>query len=103
MLDSTSSYIPLPGIKGQVLGKVVEFFLHHYQNLDYVATPSPKDPLSAWDQAFVGDLGYAKLIQLANASNYLDARGLTHVVCSTISRLIKGKTPAQIRANLLNA
>lgn len=97
----TEGKIPLPNVTGKILTKVVQYCKHHAEN----PTPASEDKkdelrtdnLSEWDQDLL-KVDQATLFEMILAANYLDIKNLLDATCKTVANMIKGKTPAEIRA-----
>lgn len=99
--DGGNIEIPLPNVKSQVLGKVIEFCEHHLQEpMTEIEKPlkSQKmaDVVQKWYADFV-DLEQSLLFELILAANYMDIKPLLDLTCATVASMIKGKSPEDIR------
>ena len=89
----------MPGVKGEVLAKVVEYMNHH-KGIDASIPEKPlrsasmkdvcKDP---WDADFIDRTSENRqsFYDLILAANYMDMKGLLHLGCAKTAGLIKGK------------
>jgi S-phase kinase-associated protein 1 len=106
--EDNEQEIPLPNVKSEVLGKVIEFCKHH------VDAPMPEiekplksskmeDVVPDWDAKFV-DIEQELLFELILAANYMDIKSLLDLTCAKVASMIKGKTPEEIRKtfNIVN-
>jgi len=96
--DSSASDLPMPGVRGDILQKVVEYLVYH-KGLDCPAPDKPlrssvmkdvcKDP---WDADYIDRIGdnREQLYQLILAANYMDIKSLLHLGCAKVASLIKG-------------
>jgi S-phase kinase-associated protein 1 len=94
MIDDMCSYattvaIPLHNVTHRILMLVIEFC---EQN-------SPPDE---WASEFCKKLDQETLFELILASNYLDIRSLLNATCRTVTDMIRGKTPEEIRKSFNN-
>ncbi|KAH9373025.1 hypothetical protein HPB48_003403 [Haemaphysalis longicornis] len=99
--------VPLPSISSDVLEKFIMWAKQHKDD-----TPTPDDDstadeikkygryISPWDENFLR-VGHDMALKLTTASVYLDIKGLRDVTCETVARMIRGRTPEEIRG-LLN-
>jgi hypothetical protein len=88
--------IPLPNVKAQVLGKVIEFCEHHLKEpMTEIEKPlksqAMADVVQKWYADFV-DLEQVLLFELILAANYMDIKPLLDLTCATVASMIKGKT-----------
>jgi len=91
--------IPLPNVNSKTLKKVIEWAEYHKNDPapeDDDNTDKRTDDISAWDQKFL-NLAQNDLFELILAANYLDIKGLLVVTCKTVAKMIKNKTPEEIR------
>ena len=100
--------IPLPNVKSEVLGKVIEFCKYHVEKpMNDIEKPLKSAKMSevvdAWDAKFV-DIEQELLFELILAANYMDIKPLLDLTCATVASMIKGKTPEEIRKtfNIVN-
>jgi S-phase kinase-associated protein 1 len=94
--DCADNAIPVQNVTGQILAKVIEYCKKH---VDAAAADDEKpseDDLKNWDGEFV-KVEQGTLFDLILAANYLDIKSLPDLTCETVSNMIKGKTPEQIR------
>eukprot|EP00501_MAST-03F_sp_TOSAG23-6_P001210 GSMAST32.ASY1.ANO1.1254.1 assembled CDS len=86
--DNDEQEIPLPNVKSEVLGKVIEFCKHHIEK-----------PLKSSKMEDV-----ELLFELILAANYMDIKSLLDLTCAKVASMIKGKTPEEIRKtfNIVN-
>ena len=94
--------IPLPNVQTRELIRVVAFMREHLERpLPAIQKPlrsaRMRDLVSAWDADFV-DLEQEELFALILAANYLDMPALLDLTTAKAASMIKGKTPAEIRA-----
>ncbi|KAJ7790077.1 S-phase kinase-associated protein 1A-like protein [Mycena olivaceomarginata] len=96
--------IPLPNVSSGVLKKVLEYCEHHrgepLQTTDSEQsqheTRKRTTDISEWDQNFLID-NLEMLSEIINAANYLDIQPLLDVGCQFVVRMLKGKTPEEMR------
>jgi len=103
--DSSASEVPMPGVKGDILAKVVEFMQHHKG----VEPPIIEKPLrsklmkelckDAWDAEYIDKIGEDRqmLYDLILAANYMDVKSLLHLGCAKVASLIKGQPLDKIK------
>lgn len=110
MIDDGESdqEIPLPNVKSNVLGKVIEYCRHHHNNLPAeiekpLKSATLSDVVSEWDASFV-EVEQELLFELILAANYMDIKHLLDLTCAKVASMIKGKTPEEIRKtfNIVN-
>lgn len=97
-LEDLDGGIPLVNISHATLLKIVEWCTHHKDD-----PPLPDDApakhtgeISDWDKEFT-NVEQEALFEILMASNYLDIKGLLHLVLATIAFMIKGKTTEELR------
>ena len=93
--------IPLPNVKGVVLGKVIEYCQHYVEEpMTEITTPLPASTLEAivqpWYCEFVR-LEHVLLFELVTAANYMNIQPLLDLTCLAVSVMIKGKSADEIR------
>jgi S-phase kinase-associated protein 1 len=103
-IGSETPPVPLPNLKIETLIRVIEFCTRHVDN------PCPKieKPIRYSDMhAIVGEEDadfinsfedLEQLFDIILAANYLDIESLLDLGCAKIASMMKGKTPAQVRA-----
>jgi len=103
--DPSASEVPMPGVKGDILGKIVEYANHHKGT----EPPIIEKPLrskvmkdvckDAWDAEFIDKIGENRpqLYDLILAANYMDIKGLLHLGCAKVASLIKGQPLEKIK------
>ena len=94
--------IPLPNVTGKILEKVVEYCKYHTEHPDAVSEEKKEDEkrtddIIGWDLDLM-KVDQPTLFEVILAANYLDIKGLLDLSCKTVANMIKGKTPAEIRA-----
>jgi len=99
--DSTETNIPLPNVKGSVLGKVVQYMKYHADNPGKeiekpLKSQNMNEVVMQWDADFV-EVDQELLFELILAANYMDIKPLLDLTCAKVASMIKGKTPEQIR------
>ena len=89
----------MPGVRGDILGKVVEYLVYHKG----VESPAPDKPLRSavmkdvckdpWDADYIDRIGANRqqLYELILAANYMDIKTLLHLGCAKVASLIKGQ------------
>eukprot|EP00013_Stygamoeba_regulata_P004321 CAMPEP_0177631378 /NCGR_PEP_ID=MMETSP0447-20121125/1719_1 /TAXON_ID=0 /ORGANISM="Stygamoeba regulata, Strain BSH-02190019" /LENGTH=169 /DNA_ID=CAMNT_0019132861 /DNA_START=125 /DNA_END=634 /DNA_ORIENTATION=+ len=91
--------IPLSNVSGKILEKVIKYCEYHHENpepADDKKDEKKTDDISPWDETFC-NVDQATLFELILAANYLDIKSLLDLTCKTVAKMIKGKTPEQIR------
>lgn len=112
--EEIKEILPLPNVTAMILKKVIDWCEFHKEEPE----PEPDDPeetrngerkqrqivdLCAWDEEFVKvDKGI--IFEIIIAANYLHIQGLIDMTCMTVAKMLKGKTPEQIREefNIVN-
>jgi S-phase kinase-associated protein 1 len=100
-LGTSDSPVPLHNINTKILTKILEYCQHHIDNPeipDTVSDENKETVISPWDKNFC-EMDQGCLFELILAANFLDIKPLLNVTCKTVSNLIKGKTPEEIRKN----
>jgi len=97
--NGTEETIPLPNVSGSILARVIEYCKYHVnvdrRNADGQPVETRED-IERWDADFV-KVDQTTLFDLILAANYLNIEGLLDVTCQTVAKMIKGKTPEEIR------
>lgn len=98
--------VPLAGVDGKTLEKVVEWCKQHVNDPkdteaasaqgDVVPAPPKAVELTEEDKAFFLPLTQEAIFQLILAANYLDIKKLLDVCCRSVANSVLGKTPKQI-------
>ena len=91
--------IPLANVTSDVMKKVIEWAEHHKDD-----DPSQDEKegeqitldISSWDANFI-KVDQGMLFSLILAANYLKIDGLLDLATSTVSNMIRGKSPKEIR------
>ena len=91
--------IPLAEVTSDVMKKVIEWAEHHKDD-----DPSQDEKegeqitldISSWDANFI-KVDQGMLFSLILAANYLKIDGLLDLATSTVSNMIRGKSPEEIR------
>jgi len=103
--DPTASEVPMLGVKGEILSKVVDYMSHHKGSeppiiekplRSKVMKDVCKDP---WDADFIDKIGENRqqLYDLILAANYMDIKSLLHLGCAKVASLIKGQPLEKIK------
>ena len=88
-------------IKGDILKKVVEY-LEHYENEEpkEIERPLPslnfQECVDEWDYSFI-DININTILEIINASNYLNIPPLLELSSAKMASIIKGKTTEEVR------
>jgi S-phase kinase-associated protein 1 len=95
----------MPGVKGDILAKVVEYLVYHKGT----EAPPPEKPLRSkvmkdvckdpWDADYIDKLAdnRQQLYDLILAANYMDIKALLHLGCAKVATLIKGAPLEKIK------
>merc|ERR1712146_13047 len=106
--DEEQQEIPLPNVKSQSLGNVIEFCKHYSEDpMNEIEKPlkssNMNEVVQEWYANFV-NVEQEALFELILAANYMDIKPLLDLTCATVASEIKGKTPEEIRQtfNIVN-
>ncbi|KAF5729521.1 SKP1-like protein 1B-like [Tripterygium wilfordii] len=88
--DCADGKIPLPNVKSKTLSKILEYCMKHAEDKDAAGN------LKSFDSDFM-KVDTNTLYDLLMAANYLEIKKLLGLCCQTVTDMIKGKTPEQIR------
>jgi len=103
--DENATEVPIPGVTGPILEKVVEYMDHHKG----VEPPIIEKPLRSkvlkdvcsdkWDAEYIDKIGdnRQQLYDLILAANYMDIKSLLHLGCAKVASLIKGQPLEKIK------
>jgi len=103
--DTTATDVPIPGVTGAILEKVVEYMAHHKGT----EPPLIEKPLRSkilkdvcsdkWDAEYIDKIGdnRQQLYDLILAANYMDVKSLLHLGCAKVASLIKGQPLEKIK------
>eukprot|EP00310_Coccolithus_braarudii_P014736 CAMPEP_0183346514 /NCGR_PEP_ID=MMETSP0164_2-20130417/11613_1 /TAXON_ID=221442 /ORGANISM="Coccolithus pelagicus ssp braarudi, Strain PLY182g" /LENGTH=176 /DNA_ID=CAMNT_0025517799 /DNA_START=68 /DNA_END=598 /DNA_ORIENTATION=- len=106
--DQSVDDLDIPGVKGDVLKKIVEYMNHH-KGTD---PDPPEKPLRSksmkdvckdqWDATFIDGIGKNRqhLYDVILAANYMDIKSLLHLGCAKVASLIKGQPLEKIKTIL---
>ena len=98
--EDDEDVVPLPNVNAAILKKVIEWATYHKDDPPLPEDDENKekrtDDICSWDADFL-KVDQGTLFELILAANYLDIKGLLDVICKTIAKMIKGKTPEEIR------
>jgi len=97
--DADAAEVPIPGVKGEILAKIVEYVNYHKG----VDPGIPDKPLRSkimkevcsqhpWDADFIDAIGAQRqlLYDVILGANYMDIKSLLHLGCAKVASLIKG-------------
>ncbi|KAL1828022.1 hypothetical protein ACET3Z_006434 [Daucus carota] len=84
-----SSVIPVPRVKGNAMGKIIEFCKKHTEESD-------EKVLKEFDAEFL-NLGPDALYDLMVSANFLEIKVLLDSVTTKVADMIKGKSSEEIR------
>uniref|UniRef100_A0A7S2BM50 S-phase kinase-associated protein 1 n=1 Tax=Florenciella parvula TaxID=236787 RepID=A0A7S2BM50_9STRA len=106
--ETDQQEIPLPNVKSQILGKVMEFCKHYCEEpMNEIEKPlkssNMHEVVQEWYANYV-EVEQETLFELILAANYMDIKPLLDLTCATVASMIKGKTPEDIRKtfNIVN-
>ncbi|XP_068661881.1 SKP1-like protein 1A [Aristolochia californica] len=86
--------IPIPSVKSEILGKVVEYC---NQRASQVKGPAKsKMEIEEWEKEFI-DVDHVTLRDLLLAANFLNIQGLLDLALDKTASMISGKYPQEIR------
>ncbi|KAH7725788.1 Protein SKR-2 [Aphelenchoides avenae] len=94
---------PVPNVEARVFKKVIEWCVEHKGQADPILEHDPNTRERKWftfsefEKKFF-DVPVVELEELVMAANFLDIKSLYYYGCQSISALIKGKSPDEIRA-----
>lgn len=103
--DASASEVPIPGVTGEILEKLVTYMNHH-AGTEPPIIPKPlrskemKQVCSdAWDAEYIDKIGDVRqdLYDLILAANYMDVKSLLHLGCAKVASLIKGQPLEKIK------
>ena len=97
--------IPLPNVKSDTLERIIRFCVHHETYpMKEIKKPLKssvmKEIVPEWDAEFIDSLSQPDLYDLILAANYMDFAYLLDLACAKVASTLKGKTSAEIRANM---
>uniref|UniRef100_A0A0E0IZ59 SKP1-like protein n=1 Tax=Oryza nivara TaxID=4536 RepID=A0A0E0IZ59_ORYNI len=95
--DCTTNGVPLPNVASKVLAKVIEYCVKHA-----AAAEDEEKELKSFDAEFMIDVDKNMLYGLLLASNFLNIKSLLDLCCQHTANLIKGKSPEQIRKEIVD-
>lgn len=103
--------MPLPKVRSTVLEKLLEWAKHHWRDKE-PETPEQRaerdkwlgpmtsvkfyDVVSAWDEQFLS-VDRPMLIDIMNAANYLNIKGLLDTACTFVAHQIRGRSTEEMR------
>jgi len=82
--------IPLPDVDGKILEKIIEY-LNHYENSEPKIIKKPlknykmKEAFEKWDYDYINNMNIEDIINLLNASNYMDIDSLVQLCKNKIA------------------
>ena len=101
-VETDSEAIPLPCVDSKTLKKVVQW-CEHYKDVSENDGDKKDDidgneaqEMSEWDTEFF-KMPQNEVYEIILAANYLEIKDLLSIGCKTVSKMICGKTPQQIR------
>ena len=101
LISEGKTTIELEEIKGEVLGKVVEY-LKYYADKDFPVLPEVlksndlKAEIGEWDFSFINPISFENCFHLINAGSFLGLNHLYELACSKIAAFMKGKSPDEV-------
>lgn len=94
--------VPVPNVKTEVLGKVLEYCQYHKGTLPQVIPKPLKSAnliecgVDGFDCKYI-DVEQDLIFALIQAANYLDIKGLLDLACAKVASMIKGRSVQEIR------
>lgn len=97
--ETDATEIPFPDISGRTFKKVVEFCQHYseFKPEEESRVGYRKTELTERERSFC-DVDLGTLIDVINASNYLDINPLLTITTKFVASLVSGKTPDEIKS-----
>ncbi|GAB5363804.1 hypothetical protein AAMO2058_000914400 [Amorphochlora amoebiformis] len=103
--DRAAKEIPVPGVEGKILEKVVEYMkFHQGKEAPLVEKPLRSKKMKEvckepWDATFIDGIGEDRqtLYDVILAANYMDIKALLHLGCAKVASLIKGQPLEKIK------
>jgi len=103
--DATASEVPMLGVKGDILSKVVDYMIHHKGSEPPIIEKPLRSKImkdvckDAWDADYIDKIGENRqqLYDLILAANYMDIKSLLHLGCAKVASLIKGQPLEKIK------
>eukprot|EP00818_Percolomonas_sp_WS_P010197 CAMPEP_0117449130 /NCGR_PEP_ID=MMETSP0759-20121206/7781_1 /TAXON_ID=63605 /ORGANISM="Percolomonas cosmopolitus, Strain WS" /LENGTH=131 /DNA_ID=CAMNT_0005241585 /DNA_START=338 /DNA_END=733 /DNA_ORIENTATION=+ len=93
--------IPLPNVESATFEKILEFVNHHWNNpIKEIEKPLKSDfneMISDWDKKFLESMDDVLLVDVINASNYLNIKDLLEMTCAKVAAGLKGKPVSELR------
>jgi len=97
--DPAATELPMPGVKSDVLAKVIEYMSYHKgQDPPIIEKPLRSKAMKdvcrdVWDADFIDRIAdnRQQLYDLILAANYMDIKSLLHLGCAKVASLIKGQ------------
>ncbi len=93
--------IPLPNVVDRHFKLALEYLVYHNENPIYIIEARPEsyrtDNIIDWDLQFTEKMDQPLLFQMIETANYLDIKTLLDLLLKTVAKMMKGKTPQQIR------
>ncbi|XP_057805729.1 SKP1-like protein 12 [Salvia miltiorrhiza] len=84
--------IPISQVTGQILAKIIDYCRKHN---DHKLNRLRDEEISAWDRHFV-DVDEEILFDLLVASHFLEVKDLFYLTVTTVTDMMKTKSPAQV-------
>ena len=94
--SSNEDPIPLPNVDGEILKLIIEF-CDEYKNFTYEEDDEKTPELTKFDKDFFDKISIKTLIEVINASNYLEYLHLENKSCFFMASIIKGKSVEELR------
>lgn len=90
--------VPLTNVSGTVLSKVIEYCRYHLEAKKIVDEKPAKtdEDIEEWEAEFI-KVDQIMLFDIITAANYMNIGGLLDLGVKTLSQMIKGKTPDEVR------
>ena len=93
----------MPNVAASVLKKVIEWCEKHkdepiptQEEEEKELNEGALDKIGTWDTDFF-NVDQALVFELILAANYLDIKGLLNLGCKIVAKMIRGKSPEEIR------
>lgn len=89
-----SEVVPLPNVSSHSLVRIVQFYT---KAAELGRQEAHADTVQEWKTTFFSEMPRHELYELMEATNYLGATEMMDDACAYIRKLIKGRTPEEIR------
>ena len=85
-------------LSGNILAKAVAYCGHYRDSPPAEEDGGQRDPIHGWDLEFTR-VDQATLFEMILAANFLDIKPMLDLTCRAVGEMIRGRTPAEIRAH----